>query len=76
MERETYFKNIFKEIERIERKTIETAMVVQWLRIRLPMQGTQVQSLVRELRSHLPQSTKPKCCTKGSRSDEKFEHHS
>ena len=28
-------------------------MVVQWLRICLPMQGTQVQSLVRELRSHM-----------------------
>ena len=25
-----------------------TSMVVQWLRIHLPMQGTQVQSLVRE----------------------------
>ena len=31
-----------------------TPLVVQWLRIRLPMQGTQVQSLVGELRSHMP----------------------
>ena len=29
---------------------------VQWLRICLPMQGTQVQSQVGELRSHMPQS--------------------
>ena len=29
-----------------------TSLVVQWLRIRLPMQGMRVQSLVRELRSH------------------------
>ena len=28
--------------------------MVQWLRICLPMQGTQVRSLVRELRSHMP----------------------
>ena len=26
-----------------------TSLVVQWLRLRFPMQGTQVQSLVREL---------------------------
>ena len=30
-----------------------TALVVQWLRIRLPMQGMKVRSLVRELRSHV-----------------------
>ena len=29
-----------------------TSLAVQWLRLRLPMQGVQVQSLVRELRSH------------------------
>ena len=29
-------------------------LVVQWLRIYLPMQGTRVRSLVRELRSHIP----------------------
>ena len=30
-----------------------TSLVVQWLRIHLPMQETQVQSLVGELRSHI-----------------------
>ena len=33
----------------------ETSLVVQWLRICLPMLGTQVQSLVGKLRSHMPQ---------------------
>ena len=33
-----------------------TSLVVQWLRICLPMQVTWVRSLVRELRSHMPQS--------------------
>ena len=32
------------------------SLVVQWLRILLPMQGTQVQSLVHEVRAHMPQS--------------------
>ena len=31
-----------------------TSLVVQWLRIHFPMQDTQVQSLVGELRSHMP----------------------
>ena len=31
----------------------ETSLVAQWLRICLPMQGMQVQYLVRELRSHV-----------------------
>ena len=31
---------------------LETSLVVQWLRIPLPMQGMWIQSLVRELRSH------------------------
>ena len=31
-----------------------TPLVVQWLRIFIPMQGTQVQPLVGELRSHTP----------------------
>ena len=35
--------------------TTGTSLVVQWLRIRLPMQGTRVQSLVGELRSHMTQ---------------------
>ena len=28
--------------------------MVQWLRLHLPMQGARVQSLARELRSHMP----------------------
>ena len=31
-------------------------IMIQWLRICLAMQGTQVQSLVEELRFHVPQS--------------------
>ena len=31
-----------------------TSLVVQWLRLRLPMQGVWVRSLIRELRSHMP----------------------
>ena len=33
--------------------------MVQWLRSHLPMQGTQVQSLVRELRAHMPNQKRP-----------------
>ena len=33
---------------------IRTSLVVQWLRICLPMQGMWVQALVGELRSHMP----------------------
>ena len=35
-----------------------TSLVVQWLRIHFPMQGTQVRSLVRELRSYMPWGSK------------------
>ena len=37
-----------------------TPVVVQWLRLHLPMQGVWVQSLVRELRSRLPCGQKTK----------------
>ena len=37
------------------KNTDGTSLVVQWLRIHLPIQGTQVRSLVQELRSHMPQ---------------------
>ena len=55
----TFFLNCWSEI----------SLVVQWLRIRLPIQGTRVRSLVRQLRSHMPQgnlslhtaSTEPVC---------------
>ena len=33
---------------------VGTSLVVQWLRICLPMQGMRVRSLVGELRSHMP----------------------
>ena len=36
----------------------QTFLVVQWLRIHLEMQGMWVQALVRELRSHVPQSNR------------------
>ena len=35
-----------------------TSLVVQWLRLCLPVQGVQVRSLVRKLRSHMPLSEK------------------
>ena len=35
-----------------------TFLVVQWLRIHLPTQGMQVQSLAGELRSHMPYGNK------------------
>ena len=38
----------------ILKNDIRTSLVVQWLRIHLPMQGTQVQFLVGELKSHTP----------------------
>ena len=37
------------------KKRLGTYMVVQWLRICLPIQETWVQPLVRELRSHMIQ---------------------
>ena len=36
---------------------IGTSLVVQWLRICIPMQGTWVQCLIRELRSQCHQAT-------------------
>ena len=38
----------------IRKCTVGTSLVVQWLRICLSMQGTQIRSLVRKLRSHMP----------------------
>ena len=37
-----------------------TSLAIQWLRLRLPMQGVRVWSLVGELRSHMPRGQKPK----------------
>ena len=38
----------------VKEKRIGTFLTVQWLTLHLPMQGVQVQSLVRELRFHMP----------------------
>ena len=37
-----------------------TSLVVQWLRLHLPVQGSMVQSLIRELRSHMTWGQKAK----------------
>ena len=44
----------------IKAKSFQTSLVVQWLRLCFPVQGVQVRSLVRKLRSHTPcgQNTK------------------
>ena len=47
-------------VQMIKNLSARTSLVVQWLRLHLPMQGMQVQFLVRELRSHMPQAKKPK----------------
>ena len=39
--------------KRVSRKWLRDFLVVQWLRIHLPMQGMQVQSLVGELGYHM-----------------------
>ena len=36
----------------------ETSLTVQWLRLQLPIQEVQVQSLVQEQRSHMPHGHK------------------
>jgi len=45
----------FKKLNKIKSLLIGTSLVVQWLRICLPMQGIQVRSLVGEPRSHMLQ---------------------
>ena len=42
------------------KKELGTSLVVQWIRLHLPMQGVRVQSLVGELRSHVPRGQKTK----------------
>ena len=44
----------------IQEETHWASLVAQWLRIRLPMQGTQVQALVREDPTYCG-ATKPVC---------------
>ena len=48
------------ELSRQEHCNRGTSLAVQWLRLCLPIQGVQVQSLVREPRSHMPCSQKNK----------------
>ena len=43
-----------RKIKEIKTKMEGTSLVVQWLRIYLPMQGMWVLYLVRESRSHMP----------------------
>ena len=54
---ETKAESLEDSLETVKQKkkgSQETSLVVQCLRICLAMQGTWVQSLVRELRSHMP----------------------
>ena len=44
----------------VKKWTSRTSLVVQWLRLPFPMQEVWVQSLVKELRSNMPHSQKPK----------------
>ena len=44
----------------METKWAETSLVVQWLRLCLPLQGVRVWSLLRELRSHMSHGQKTK----------------
>ena len=44
----------------INAQVLGTALVVQWLRLHLPMQGVRVPSLVRELGSHMAHGQKTK----------------
>ena len=46
--------------ELVKNKTVKTSLVVKWLKILLPMQGTRVQSLVWE-DSTCHGATKPVC---------------
>ena len=39
---------------------LRTSLVVQWLRFHLPVQGSMVHSLIRELRSHMTWGQKAK----------------
>ena len=43
----------------IKNKTSRTSLIVQWVRLCLPMQGYRFRSLVRGLRSHVPLSQNP-----------------
>ena len=53
-------KKIFFSIPQNRNIPLGTSLAVQWLRLRLPIQGVWVRSLVRELRSHMRHSQKTK----------------
>ena len=52
--------NLKKKVGHLHKEILPwgTSLVVQWLRIHFPMQGTQVRSPVRELRSYMPWGSK------------------
>ena len=50
-----YLKNRMEKMQAIKIKLLKV-LVVQWLKICLVMCKTQVRSVIRELRSHMPQS--------------------
>ena len=47
-------KQIYSHHAGVIKHMVQGLLAVQWLRIRLPMEGMQIQSLIRELRSHMP----------------------
>ena len=51
--------NVSNSSQSFKKKRRGTSLVVQWLRIHLPMQGTWVPSFVWELESHMLQAAKP-----------------
>ena len=50
----------YPETPRLRIPVLGTSLVVRWLRLRLPMQGVRFRSLVRELKSHMPQGQNTK----------------
>ena len=49
-----HYHTSYKENVSLRNGSLRTSLVVQWLRLCLSMQGTKVQFLVRDLRSHMP----------------------
>ena len=48
------------ELVSLQEEEIGTSLAVQWLRLRLPIQGVRVRSLVGELISHMSRGQKTK----------------
>jgi len=67
-------------VTNIKVKIIGTSLVIQWLRISLPIKGTQVQSLVQEdstrHRVTKPMHLEPVLCNRRSHRNEKPRQHS